>query len=127
MVVVIPTQQIDAMRAWDGLPGLFARLPLVGTWFVKAFNHFIVQRALKKNILYAWPNMWAKRRIVPELLGRLTVSQVSHLMLDYLDHPEQLEQMRQDLQQCRGEAGAARKVAQAIASLLDSGKISDIR
>jgi hypothetical protein len=38
-------------------------------------------------------------------------------VLDWLDHPEQLSQIRQDLRQVRGEPGAAQKLAQVALAM----------
>ncbi len=119
MIVVIPTQQMDAMRAWDGIPGLIANLPLVGTWFIKWLNRRIAAHIQKHHILYAWPNIWAKREIVPELFGSFKAEELAMIMIDYLDHPEKLTQMRADLQACRGESGAARKLTQMIVRMMN--------
>ncbi len=112
MIVVIPTQQLDAMRAWDGLPGLLANLPGVGGIFAKIINSIV----LKQGKLFAWPNIWAKREIVPELVGNLQVEEVGDLIIDYLTHPEKLKEMSENLRNVRGESGAAMKIAQIIAS-----------
>ncbi|MFM7424369.1 MAG: lipid-A-disaccharide synthase, partial [Elainella sp.] len=116
MIVLLPTQQLDAMRAWDGLPGLLANLPGVGTLFAKLINGWLLQHWLiGQNRLLAWPNIWAGRAIVPELVGELQPQQVAQLAIEWLDSPEQLQQVRQALQQVRGEAGAARRLAQIVA------------
>jgi lipid-A-disaccharide synthase len=107
MIVLLPTQQLDAMRAWDGFPGLLANLPGVGS----AFARFINWLFLQKSRLLAWPNIWAGEEIVPELVGQLQPQQVADLALDLLAHPEKLEQMRDRLRQSRGESGAAGKLA----------------
>lgn len=114
MIVLLPTQQLDAMRSWDGLPGLLANLPGVGSTFAKAINWL----ALRRLGLLAWPNIWAKEMIVPELVGKLDAKEVATLVLDYLSHPEKLEQMRDRLQQLRGEPGAAAKLAAIVAEEL---------
>lgn len=120
MIVLLPTQQLDAMRAWDGLPGLLANLPGVGTLFAKLINGWLLQHWLiGQNRLLSWPNIWAGREIVPELVGELQPQQVAQLVIQWLDHPEQLQQMRQALQQVRGEAGAAQKLARRVASLVE--------
>ncbi|WNZ25677.1 MAG: lipid-A-disaccharide synthase [Leptolyngbya sp. IPPAS B-1204] len=116
MIVLIPTQQLDAMRAWDGLPGLLANLPGVGTVFAKLINRWF----LRQKRLLAWPNIWAGAMIVPELIGQLHPRQVADMVLDWLDHPEQLAQIRQQLQQVRGETGAAQKVAELAQALLQA-------
>ncbi|MHC5598586.1 MAG: lipid-A-disaccharide synthase, partial [Nostoc sp.] len=70
MIVLLPTQQLDAMRAWDGLPGLLANLPGLGTPFAKVINWSFLRFVRRKGLL-AWPNIWAQEEIVPELMGKL--------------------------------------------------------
>lgn len=118
MLVLLPTQQMDAMQAWDGIPGLIAKIPLVGTWFVRWLNRRIIAHIRKHHLLYAWPNIWAKKEIVPELLGELQPDALAALVLDYLDHPEKLQGMRDSLQACRGEPGAAQKLTAMVCQLL---------
>jgi lipid-A-disaccharide synthase len=98
------------MRSWDGIPGILANLPGFGAIFAKIINRLV----LKQGKLFAWPNIWAKQEIVPELVGELQPEDIGNLVLNYLDHPEQLEAMRQRLRQVRGEAGAAHKLANIV-------------
>ena len=112
MIVLIPTQQLDAMKAWDGLPGLLANLPLVGSVFATAINWLIWQ--LGKGKLYAWPNIWAQEEIVPELIGKLEPDAVAQLAIDYLSYPDKLAQMGDRLRAVRGESGAAKKIAELV-------------
>jgi lipid-A-disaccharide synthase len=118
MIVLLPTQQLDAMRAWDGLPGLLARLPGVGQGLARIINFLIIQQVLRKKRLFAWPNIWATREIVPELLGKLEPKEVAQMALDYLEHPEKLEEMRQQLRAVRGQPGAAQKLAELVVKQL---------
>jgi lipid A disaccharide synthetase len=117
MIVLIPTQQLDAMKAWDGLPGLLANLPLVGSVFATAINWLILQ--LGRGKLYAWPNIWAGEEIVPELIGRLEADVVADLAIDYLSHPDKLARMGDRLRSVRGESGAARKIAELVCEEVD--------
>ncbi|MDZ8184932.1 MAG: lipid-A-disaccharide synthase [Nostoc sp. ChiSLP02] len=110
MIVLLPTQQLDAMRSWDGLPGLLANLPGVGSTFAKAINWVFLRR---KGLL-AWPNIWAQKEIVPELVGKLQPAEVGEMVLDFLAHPEKLEDIRANLRQVRGESGAAQKLAKIV-------------
>ncbi|MEA5616237.1 lipid-A-disaccharide synthase [Cronbergia sp. UHCC 0137] len=110
MIVLLPTQQMDSMRSWDGLPGLLANLPGVGTNFAKLINWFF----LKRIGLLAWPNIWAREEIVPELLGKLQPIKVAQMVLDFLENPEKLEAMREKLRNVRGESGAAEKLANLV-------------
>jgi hypothetical protein len=117
MLVLLPTQQLDAMRAWDGIPGLLVRLPGIGPSLAKLINFTIVQQAVRHKRLFAWPNIWANKEIVPELIGTLQPDQVAQLVLDYLEHPEKLEEMRSRLRAVRGQPGAAWKLTQLVLSV----------
>jgi hypothetical protein len=114
MIVLLPTQQLDAMRNWDGLPGLLASLPLVGPAIAKLINYLI----LRQRRLFAWPNIWAGEEIVPELVGKLSAEMVASKVLDLLDYPEKLQQMRDRLLQVRGKSGAAERLAAIIEGIL---------
>ncbi len=110
MIVLLPTQQLDAMRSWDGLLGILANLPSVGSSFAKLINWWF----LRKKGLLAWPNIWAQQEIVPELVGKLQPQDVANMVLDYLDNPEKLEEVRSKLRNARGQAGAADKLASIV-------------
>ncbi len=117
MIVLLPMQQLDAMKAWDGLPGLLANLPFVGSVFAIAIN-WLIWRVGKRK-LYAWPNIWAQAEIVPELVGKLEPEVVAELAIDYLSHPDKLAQMGDRLRAVRGESGAANKIAELVCEQLD--------
>src|SRR4028118_122989 len=120
MIVLLPSQQLNAMRAWDGLPGLLVRLPGIGSGLAILINWVILKQLLRQGRLFAWPNIWAKKQIVPELLGKLQPQDVAQLVLDYLEHPEKLEEMRSRLRAVRGQPGAAQKLAQLVRQELGS-------
>jgi lipid-A-disaccharide synthase len=115
MLVLLPTQQLDVMRAWDGIPGILVNLPILGRFFARIINGWFVQR---KGLL-AWPNIWAGEEIVPELMGALTPAQVARQVVGYLQEPQQLAQMRSRLRQVRGAPGAAAKLVELVVELLD--------
>ncbi|HEY9736246.1 MAG TPA: lipid-A-disaccharide synthase, partial [Trichocoleus sp.] len=119
MLVLLPTQKLDAMKAWDGIPGLLANLPLVGNTFARLINQAVLRTVLKEGKLFAWPNIWAKREVVPELIGPITPQEVCDRILDYLAHPEKLEAIRQDLRSVRGDSGAAAKLADLVLETVD--------
>ncbi len=119
MIVFIPTQQIDAMRAWDGLPGLMANLPWVGPMFAWGFNSVMYWFYRRKRTLWAWPNIWAGgREIVPEIVGDVTPEDLARYSCELLDRPERLAQMRAQLRQVRGGPGAAKNFVALVRSLL---------
>lgn len=110
MVILLPTQHTEALKHLDGLPGLIARLPWVGRQSTRLINHLIA----RKKRLFAWPNLWAGREIVPELLGDLTPAGVASRLTPWLDNPELLTKIRQQLQQVRGQSGAAIAMAKLV-------------
>ncbi|MBE9028159.1 lipid-A-disaccharide synthase [filamentous cyanobacterium LEGE 11480] len=114
MIMILPTNQLDAMRAWNGVTGLLANLPGIGTIFARVIN----QIALRRVGLLAWPNKWANTQIVPERVGQLYPDEVADLTLDYLTHPHKLQTMRDALKAVRGEAGAADKLATIVTNLI---------
>lgn len=122
MVILLPTNQLDAMRSWDGLPGILANLPEVGSVFAKLINWVVLQLTLKQGRLYAWPNIWANKEIVPELVGQLQPKEVSEMVLDFLAHPEKLTMMRENLRRVRGEPGAGKKLAGIVKECLTADK-----
>jgi lipid A disaccharide synthetase len=116
MVVLLPTYQLDAMRSWDGIPGILARLPGLGTPISKLINWITFKQLNGRK--FAWPNIWAGREIVPELVGKITVAEVATLVIDLLDQPAKLEQIRTDLAQTRGSTGAAARITKIVQEML---------
>jgi lipid-A-disaccharide synthase len=116
MIVLLPTQQLEAMQSWDGLPGMLARLPLLGKLLARLINYLIISQ----NRLYAWPNIWAGKAIIPELIGQLDPEQVAQLAISWLDQPEILARIKTDLSQVRGQPGAATAIAQLVVQQLTS-------
>ena len=110
MIVLLPTQQLDAMRSWDGIPGILANLPLIGSNFAKLINWLV----LRKKRLFAWPNIWAQSEIVPELVGNLEPKEIAAKIFNYLENPESLTQIRDRLIAVRGQPGASQKIANLV-------------
>ncbi len=116
MLVLLPTQQLDAMKSWDGLPGLLARIPGVGRLVARLINYLI----LRQKRLYAWPNIWAREEIVPELVGHLSPEGVADQVIQWLDHPDELQKIGDRLREVRGKPGAAQRLAELICQQLQS-------
>ena len=115
MVVILPTNKLDVMRSWDGLLGLIVRLPGIGglvarfvNWYVLRFVRFL-----------AWPNIWAQRRIVPEMRGHLTPQAIADEVCQLLLDRERYNQMHAHLEEWRAEPGAAKAIAQIVAAQLE--------
>ncbi len=69
---------------------------------------------IKQGRLFAWPNIWVNEEIVPDLVGELQAADVAQMVLDFLDNPHKLEEMRTKLRRVRGKSGAAEKLAQLV-------------
>ena len=114
MIVIVPTQHLEVMQAWDGGLGLLARLPglrrLIGV--------LLTLWRLRNNGLMAWPNISAGRAVVPERVGAITPEEIAKEACDWLNAPERLEGQRQDLQALRGEPGAVAALAAEVRGLL---------
>jgi len=121
MIVVVPTQHILVMEAWDGFLGLVARLPIL-KWFLGRLISFIKMR---KRGLMAWPNISAKRMIVPERVGHITPRQIAEEAVDWLNSPARLLGQKKDLQALRGNKGATNKFCQQIIDLLEEKNLLD--
>ena len=119
MIVVIPTQHILVMEAWDGLLGFIARLPILKLFF----GLIISLIKLRKTGLMAWPNISAKKMIVPERIGHITTKQIAEEAIEWINSPSRLSGQRDDLQALRGNKGATQKFCQEIIKLLTEKKL----
>ena len=114
MIVVVPTQHIQVMEAWDGFIGLLARLPI----FKRFLGLLISFLKLRRRGFMAWPNISAKRMIVPERVGHITTTQIAQEAIDWLNSPSRLSGQKKDLQALRGNKGATKKFCKQIINLL---------
>jgi hypothetical protein len=114
MVVLVPTQHPEVMRAWDGLAGWLARLPGLGRLLGRALTAW----RLRQRRLLALPNIGAGRMVVPERVGPITPRQIAAEAAAWLEAPARLEAVRQDLRRLRGEGGAVAALAGLVRELL---------
>ena len=71
----------------------------------------------------AWPNISAKRMIVPERVGKITPKQIALEAIDWLNSPSRLSGQKEDLKALRGERGATKKFCKEIINLLEEKKL----
>ncbi len=110
MIVVIPLNKLDAMRAWGGILGLLANLPKVGSLFATAIN-WVAHRWLG---YLAWPNIWAGEEVVPEMRRHLRPEEVADLAVQLIQDPGRRAQMREKLRPLGGKPGAAQAFVKLI-------------
>ena len=120
MLVLVPTQHLHVMQAWDGLAGLVGRLPLL-RWF---FGVLLTLWRLRHRGFLASPNIAAGRMLVPERVGAITPAAIAAEAADWLAAPERLEGMRADLRSLRGQPGAVASLATLVQELLPPEQMS---
>jgi len=110
MLVVLPTQHLNMMNAWDGIFGVVGKIS-----FINRFLTFIIKKLyFKKKKFFAWPNIKAKRMIVPERIGNISPIKIAKEVLFLIKNKDQLKNIRYNLNKERGEKGAAKKLASMI-------------
>ncbi|MFM7087157.1 MAG: glycosyl transferase [Cyanobium sp.] len=117
MLVLVPTQHLMVMQAWDGWLGLLARLPLLRRLLGVALTAW----RLRHGGLLAWPNIAAGRLVVPERVGALEPEAIARETADWLQHPDRLAAMAEELRQLRGRPGAVAALASLVRELLPGG------
>ncbi|MBL6802527.1 MAG: glycosyl transferase [Synechococcus sp. BS307-5m-G38] len=114
MIVIVPTQHLEVMQAWDGGLGLLARLPGLR----RIIGVLLSLWRLRNNGLMAWPNISAGRVVVPERVGEITPEQIAGEAAEWLDSPALLQGQRDDLRALRGAPGAVSALAEEVRELL---------
>jgi len=110
MLVVLPTQHLNMMNAWDGIFGVVGKIS-----FINRFLTFLIKNFyLKKKKFFAWPNIKAKRMIVPERIGNISPIKIAKEVLFLIKNRDQLKSIRDNLHTERGDKGAAKKLAYII-------------
>ncbi|ABB49122.1 conserved hypothetical protein [Prochlorococcus marinus str. MIT 9312] len=110
MLVVLPTQHLNMMNAWDGIFGVIGKIS-----FINRFLTFIIQYFyVKKKKFFAWPNIKAKRMIVPERIGNISPRKIAREVLFLIKNRDQLKSISNNLHKERGDKGAAEKLTSII-------------
>ncbi len=114
MIVIVPTQHLSVMQAWDGLIGVIARLP----FFRWGIGLLLSLWRLSKHGYLAWPNISAGRMVVPEKVGKIFPEEIAEEAAEWLLSPERLQGQKSDLQSLRGNSGAVQALTKEILNLL---------
>ena len=110
MIVVLPTQHLNVMNAWDGIFGIISKIPIINRFF-----SFIIKNGyLKKKKFFAWPNIKAKKSIVPERIGNIKPKQIAKEALFLINNKKYLKEQKSNLLNQRGQNGAVKKLAYII-------------
>ena len=114
MLVVLPTQHLNMMNAWDGILGLIGKISFINRFFVFIMKYFY----FKKKKFFAWPNIKAKRMIVPERVGNVSPRKIAKEVLLLIKNKDKLKSISDNLQKERGDKGAAEKLASMIVNAI---------
>ncbi len=110
MIVVLPTQHLNAMNAWDGIFGIIGRIKLLNR-----IQTFIIKRwYLKNNKFFAWPNIKANKQIIPERVGIISPKDISDEAIYLLNEKDLLVEQKLNLLKMRGKKGAVKKLSNLI-------------
>ena len=110
MLVVLPTQHLHMMNAWDGIFGVIGKISFVNRFLTFIIKYFY----LKKKRFFAWPNIKAKRMIVPERIGNISPRKIAKEVLFLIKNRDQLKSISDNLLKERGDKGAAKKLSSII-------------
>ena len=110
MLVVLPTQHLNMMNAWDGILGVIGKFSTINRILTFLIKYFY----LRKKKFFAWPNIKAKKMIVPERVGNLSPKEIAREVLFLIKNKDQLKIISDNLLKERGKEGAAEKLAYII-------------
>ena len=110
MLVVLPTQHLNMMNAWDGIFGVIGKIAFINRFITFIVSYFY----LRKKKFFAWPNIKAKKMIVPERIGNISPRKIAHEALLLIKNKEQLKSISDNLLLQRGSKGSAKKLARII-------------
>ncbi len=110
MIVVLPTQHLHVMNSWDGIFGIIGKIS-----FINKFFTFIIKNwYLKKKKFFAWPNIKAKKLIIPERIGNISPKRIASEALFLINNKKYLKEQKVNLAEQRGQTGAVEKLAYII-------------
>ena len=110
MIVVLPTQHLNVMNAWDGIFGIIGKIS-----FINKFFSFIIKNwYLKQKKFFAWPNIKANKLIIPERIGNISPKQIANEAIFLIKNKKYLSEQKDNLSKQRGETGAVKKLAYII-------------
>ena len=110
MLVVLPTQHLNMMNAWDGIFGVIGKISFINRFLTLTIKYLY----FRKKQFFAWPNIKAKKMIVPERIGNISPIKIAREVLFLIKNRDQLKSIRDNLNKERGDKGAAKKLASII-------------
>ena len=110
MIVVLPTQHLNLMTAWDGIFGIIGKIPILN----KIISTFIKYWYLNNKKFFSWPNIKSKKIIVPERIGEIKPKEIADEAIFLLTNTNLLQDQKRNLIKERGRLGAVQKLTKLI-------------
>ena len=98
-----------------GLAGIIERLPLPSAWKVP-----LRRRKLRRLRFTALPNQLAGEAITPEVIVRSSLDPLAEVFQRWVEDPEEVARIRQQLQGVMGQPGATTRLAEWIVGIGDA-------
>ena len=110
MIVVLPTQHLNVMNAWDGIFGIIGKIAFINKFFTFVLKNWFI----KQKKFFAWPNIKTNKLIVPERIGNISPKQIANEALFLIKNKRYLKEQKINLLKQRGKTGAVEKLAYII-------------
>ena len=110
MIVVLPTQHLNVMNAWDGIFGIIGKISLINKLFAFIMKNWFI----KQKKFFSWPNIKANKFIVPERVGNISPKQIANEAIFLIKNKKILKEQKYNLLKDRGKTGAVKKLAYII-------------
>jgi len=105
------------------LEAMLLKKPMVVAYKLSPITYWIIKKfKMMKVAHYSLPNLLAKKPMVPELMQeKATSGDLATAVLDYLEHPQNIEAVRDEFEAIHGtlRRNASVQAARAIASLME--------
>ncbi|MGH2373990.1 MAG: hypothetical protein ACRDIC_11060 [bacterium] len=108
-IVVLPTNRTLPIPT-EGVVEWITRAPVLGP----ALKRLYIREAIRRIPYVALPNMRARRRIMPELVGPVTPEQVATESAQLLNDREARRRLTEDLSTIPNDTGASRRIIAAM-------------
>ncbi|MBI3998912.1 MAG: hypothetical protein HY355_07750 [Armatimonadetes bacterium] len=115
-IVVLPTNFTLQIPA-EGLIEWITRVPRIGP----ALKLFLARRYLRRMPYVALPNMWARQRIMPELIGAVTPGQVAEEAARLVRDADARRSLVEQLSMIPHEPGASGRIITAVSAAWTTG------
>ena len=96
--------------SWDGIFGIIGKIPFIN----KLITLLIRNWNLNTKRFFSWPNIKARKLIVPERIGDISPKQIAKEAELLINNRENLQNIKDNLLKQRGENGAVKKLAYII-------------